>query len=169
MLHEFYRRADKIMCLEIAREAVCAGKPAPTETSFETAQTRKPTPTEKSRKNKKHKNGDRRRSPEANNKKAKSPDQRVLIPPPSKYTNFTYLTRLREKVFLATEQRGVYKQLDQLRGNHFKRNQNKYCRYHKDVGHTKECIMLKDEIKKLICDGYLRDYVRNGNAMPRTD
>ena len=26
--------------------------------------------------------------------------------------------------------------------------------------------MLKDEIEKLICDGYLRDYVRNGRTKP---
>ena len=28
--------------------------------------------------------------------------------------------------------------------------------------------MLKDEIEKLICDRYLRDYVYNGSAKPRT-
>ena len=57
-----------------------------------------------------------------------------------------------------------------MRGDRLKRNQSKYCRYHKDVGHTiEECIMLKDETEKLIRDGYLLDYVRNGNTKPRND
>ena len=34
---------------------------------------------------------------------------------------------------------------------------------------TKECIMLKDEIEKLIHNRYLRDYVYNGSAKPHTD
>ena len=32
-----------------------------------------------------------------------------------------------------------------------------------------ECIALKDEIGKLIQEGYLRDYVRNGGARPQND
>ena len=57
---------------------------------------------------------------------------------------------------MAAEQTGVFKRPDLLRGDRTKRNHNKYCWYHKDVGHnTKECITLKDEIEKLICCGYL--------------
>ena len=105
-----------------------------------------------------------------NNNKAKSPDRRVPRPPSSKYTNFTDLTGSHKEVFLATEQIGIYKRLDPLRGDHSKRNQNKYCWYHKDVGQTtEECVMLKDEIEKLIYDGYLQDYVHNRGAKPRTD
>ena len=105
-----------------------------------------------------------------NKKKAKSLDQRVPRPPLNKYTNFTDLTRSREEVFLATEQTGIYKRPDLLQGDHSKRNQNKYYRYNKDVGHTtKECAMLKDEIEKFIHDRYLRDYIRNGNAKPHTN
>ena len=89
------------MCLETAREAVHVGKPTPTETPHEAGQAGKSTPTEKSRENKKRKSGDHRQSLEVNNKKAKSPDQKVPRPPPSKYTNFTDLTRSREEVFLA--------------------------------------------------------------------
>ena len=29
--------------------------------------------------------------------------------------------------------------------------------------------MLKDEIEKLICEGYLRDYIRNGSAKLHND
>ena len=123
MLQEFYRRADKIMRLKV----VHAGKPTPTETPHETGQVGKSTPAEKSGKNKKHKSGNHRWSQEANNKKAKSPDQRVPRPPSSKYTNFTDLTGSREEVLLATEQTSVYKRPDSLQGDCSNRNQNKYC------------------------------------------
>ena len=84
------------------------------EAPRETVQAGKSTSAENNEENKKHKSGDRRRSPDANNKKAKSPDQRVPRPSLSKYTNFTDLTSSRDEVFLATEQTGVYKQTDPL-------------------------------------------------------
>ena len=59
-LAEFYRRADKIMRFEIAREAIQAGKPAPVEKNNDNG--------------KKQKNGDRRSSPEKTNKNPKAPD-----------------------------------------------------------------------------------------------
>ncbi|KAL5583362.1 hypothetical protein UlMin_015804 [Ulmus minor] len=44
----------------------------------------------------------------------------------------------------------------------------KYCRYHRDIGHvTEECRVLKDEIKRLIQRGQLRNYVRGNNQQPR--
>ena len=60
-------------------------------------------------------------------KKAKSSDQRVPRPHPSKYNNFIDLTRLREDVFLATEHTGMYKRPDLMLGDRSKRNQKKYC------------------------------------------
>ena len=51
-----------------------------------------------------------------------------------------------------------------------KKNQNKYCRYHRDVGNTtEECITLKNEIEKLIREEYLQSYVRNGGTKPLED
>ena len=144
------------MRIEIAREAI---------------QARKSNPMEKSNNNgKKRKNGDRHPSPEKSNKKSKAPDLRVLRPPPSKFTNYTDLVSSREDVFITAEQTGVFKQLDSLRGDRSKRNQNKYCRYHKDVSHTmEECITLKDEIEKLIRRGYLQDYVNARRARPQNE
>ncbi|GFZ14317.1 hypothetical protein Acr_24g0005070 [Actinidia rufa] len=41
-----------------------------------------------------------------------------------------------------------------------KRNQNKYCEFHRDHGHnTKDCFQLKEQIADLIKRGYLRKYV----------
>ena len=79
---------------------------------------------EKNGDSKKRKSGDRRWSPDEHNKEAKSPNQRVPIPPLSKYNNFTDLNRSCEDVFLATEHTGVYKRPDSLWGDFLKRNQN---------------------------------------------
>ncbi|KAL5553184.1 hypothetical protein UlMin_040585 [Ulmus minor] len=49
-----------------------------------------------------------------------------------------------------------------------RRDNTKYCRYHRDIGHiTEECRVLKDEIERLIQRGQLRNYVRNGDQQPR--
>ena len=57
-----------------------------------------------------------------------------------------------------------------MHGVRSKMNQNKYCRYHKDVGHTtEECITLKDEIEKLICHGYLQDYINGRSTRPQNN
>ncbi|GFY88915.1 hypothetical protein Acr_06g0008550 [Actinidia rufa] len=41
-----------------------------------------------------------------------------------------------------------------------KRNQNKYCEFHRDHGHnTEDCFQLKEQIADLIKRGYLRKYV----------
>ena len=64
----------------------------------------------------------------------------------------------------------MFERPDPLHGDHSKRNQKKYYRYHKDVGHTiEECITLKDEIKKLIRRGYLKDYINGRRARPQND
>ena len=71
---------------------------------------------------------------------------------------------------MAAEQTGLFKWHNPLCGDRSKRNQNKYCQYHKDVGHTtEECITLKDEIKKLIYHGYLKDYINGRRARPQND
>ena len=55
------------------------------------------------------------------------------------------LVSSREDVFMVVKQIGVFKWPDPLRGDRSKRNQTKYCQYHKDVGHTiEECITLKE-------------------------
>ena len=91
------------MRLETAREAIHAGRSTLVEAPHEIAPVGKSTSTEKNGDNKKGKSGDRRRSPDAHQKKAKILNQRVPRPHPSKYNNFTDLTRSREDIFLATE------------------------------------------------------------------
>ena len=71
---------------------------------------------------------------------------------------------------MVAEQTSVFNRLDSLRGDRSKRKQNKYCRYHRDIGHTTEkCITLKDEIEKLIRRGYLQDNIIGRRAKPQND
>ena len=71
---------------------------------------------------------------------------------------------------MAIEQTGVFKRPDLLRGDRSKRNQNKYCQYHKDVGNTtEECITLNDENEKLIRHWYLQDYVNGKRTRPQNE
>ena len=88
-LVKFYRRVDKIMRLETAREAIQAGKSALAKKS--------------SNNGTKRKNGDRPSSLEKANKKSKAPNLRMPQPPPSKFTNYTDLVSLREDIFMVAE------------------------------------------------------------------
>ena len=71
-LQEFCRRADKIMRLETAREVALTKRSTLAKASREIAPTRKTQSAENNRDNKKRKNGDRRRSPDAHQKKQRA-------------------------------------------------------------------------------------------------
>ena len=47
-----------------------------------------------------------------------------------------------------------------MEGNLSRRNQNLYCTYHRDKGHTtKQCRVLKDHLGQLVKAGYLKEFV----------
>ena len=49
--------------------------------------------------------------------------------------------------------------VEQDGGDPFRRNQNLYCTYHKDKGHTTEqCWVLKDHLGQLVKVGYLKEF-----------
>ena len=54
-----------------------------------------------------------------------------------------------------------------MRGDPSRRNQNLYCTYHKDKGHTTEqCRVLKDHLGQLVKAGYLKEFiVDSGNRV----
>ena len=86
------------------------------------------------------------------NKKKKGDNQYVPL-----YHVHTELNQPREQIYLANEKTIPFRRVDPMKGPRGKRDLNKYCRYHRDRGHTtKECRQLKDEIKGLISRGYLR-------------
>ena len=51
------------------------------------------------------------------------------------------------------------KWLEKVKGDHNKRNKNKYCRFHRDHGHDTKCYDLKQQIEKLIRQGKLRNFL----------
>uniref|UniRef100_A0A803QCW5 Reverse transcriptase domain-containing protein n=1 Tax=Cannabis sativa TaxID=3483 RepID=A0A803QCW5_CANSA len=60
------------------------------------------------------------------------------------------------------------KPLSMYKGRRQKRDPNKKCEYHDDIGHTKnECDYLKDEIERLIRNGHLSNWVRIPVIYPR--
>ncbi|XP_022858608.1 uncharacterized protein LOC111379468 [Olea europaea var. sylvestris] len=51
-----------------------------------------------------------------------------------------------------------------------KRNQSKYCHFHRDHGHnTEECLQLKEEIERLLRRGLLAKYVKNDKSRQRVE
>ena len=49
--------------------------------------------------------------------------------------------------------------VEQDGGDPFRRNQNLYCTYHKDKGHTTEqCWVLKDHLGQLVKAEYLKEF-----------
>ena len=49
---------------------------------------------------------------------------------------------------------------NKMGGDPSKRNQNLYCTYHRDKGHTTEqCMVLKDHLEQLVKVGYLKEFV----------
>ncbi|XP_022850716.1 uncharacterized protein LOC111372574 [Olea europaea var. sylvestris] len=51
-----------------------------------------------------------------------------------------------------------------------KRNQSKYCHFHRDHGHdTKKCLQLKEEIEHLLRRGLLARYVKNDKSKQRLE
>ena len=53
-----------------------------------------------------------------------------------------------------------FRWLNKIRGNPSRRNQNLYCTYHRDKGHTtKQCRVLKDHLGQLVKARYLKEFV----------
>ncbi|KAL5557373.1 hypothetical protein UlMin_039609 [Ulmus minor] len=74
----------------------------------------------------------------------------------------------KRKMDSQAEHRGIFNYPPGIRTPANKRDNTKYCRFHRDTGHTtKECRVLKDEVERLIQRGQLREYVRGANQQPR--
>ncbi|GMN20743.1 hypothetical protein TIFTF001_043160 [Ficus carica] len=80
--------------------------------------------------------------------------------PAGRFQQYTPLVTTIEHVLNQVTGRGLLRDPPPLRKDRALRNQNKYCNFHKDVGHdTKDCIQLRDQIELLIRDGHLREFV----------
>ncbi|KAL0364157.1 UNVERIFIED_CONTAM: hypothetical protein Sangu_0513300 [Sesamum angustifolium] len=89
-------------------------------------------------------------------------DRRRL--PPSDITRYTPLNAPRAEILAVAEQQGIVQWPLHMRENPKRMKSNKYCLFHKDRSHsTEDCFHLKDEIEKLIQQGYLKEYVERNN------
>ncbi|GMN38329.1 hypothetical protein TIFTF001_007560 [Ficus carica] len=80
--------------------------------------------------------------------------------PAGRFQQYTPLVMTIEHVLNQVTGRGLLRDPPPLRADRARRNQNKYCNFHKDVGHdTKDCIQLRDQIELLIRDGHMREFV----------
>ena len=53
-----------------------------------------------------------------------------------------------------------FRWLSKIGGDPSRRNQNLYCTYHRDKGHTiEQCRVLKDHLEQLVRSGYLKEYI----------
>ena len=115
----------------------------------------------------KYKNKKRERSPSPENRGRRRSPNRVNVantkrkwsPTPS-YKTYTPLTAPLVHIFKLNKWKTIFKKPEPL--NFFQsRDKKKYCEYHESTGHdTYECRHMKDEIKALIKEGYLTEWVK---------
>ncbi|KAL0420239.1 UNVERIFIED_CONTAM: hypothetical protein Slati_3046800 [Sesamum latifolium] len=82
--------------------------------------------------------------------------------PPFQRINAVYtpLTVPITQVFTAVEEKGLITRPRSWRDTPQCPKSDKFCRFHNDYGHaTEECRHLKNEIERLIQNGYLQEYV----------
>ncbi|XP_011102021.1 uncharacterized protein LOC105180059 [Sesamum indicum] len=96
-------------------------------------------------------------------KESKKKKERKHVPPVG-LARYTLLNAPRGEILVVAEQQGLINQWPKKMKDNPKRfKSDKYCRFHRDRGHTtEECHHLKNEIEKLIQRGYLKEYVNQG-------
>ncbi|XP_011075625.1 uncharacterized protein LOC105160057 [Sesamum indicum] len=90
-----------------------------------------------------------------------------------KYHKYTPLNTTRAKALLMVERKDVLRWPKPTRVTPSKKHSSKYCRFHRERGHdTEECYQLKDEIERLIRQGYFKDLIarnyQNGDRKSRS-
>ncbi|KAL0451566.1 UNVERIFIED_CONTAM: hypothetical protein Slati_1134700 [Sesamum latifolium] len=72
---------------------------------------------------------------------------------------YTPLTVTITQAFMAVEEKGLLTRLRSWRDTPQRPKYDKFCRFYNDYGHTtEECRNLKNEIERLIQNGYLQEY-----------
>ncbi|XP_027098963.1 uncharacterized protein [Coffea arabica] len=91
--------------------------------------------------------------------------EKAPAPPPFPEKSYTPLTRPRAQILAVMEAEGLGDRLPKMGTPRNKRNQDRYCAFHRDVGHDKEgCWALPKEIENLIQRGFLGLFVRHGRS-----
>ncbi|XP_012844534.1 PREDICTED: uncharacterized protein LOC105964572 [Erythranthe guttata] len=102
-------------------------------------------------------------------------DDRRPPPPPqgqptSSYNRFTPLNTRLTEILHVIEQKGLAEPPHPMQPNAKRERSDRYCRFHKDKGHTtEECAQLKLAIEKLIKQGHLGEYIDKPGNKRRED
>ncbi|GMN47479.1 hypothetical protein TIFTF001_016657 [Ficus carica] len=100
---------------------------------------------------------DRGKAPATSSREEPRPNPKT---PTGKFHQYTPLVTTVENVLYQVSNKGLLRDPRPIRTDRTRRNPNKYCHFHMDVGHeTKDCIQLRDQIEALIRDGHLREFV----------
>ncbi|KAL0313506.1 UNVERIFIED_CONTAM: hypothetical protein Sradi_5749900 [Sesamum radiatum] len=77
-----------------------------------------------------------------------------------KFSRYTPLATTRTKALMMVEKSNLLQWPQHTRFTPAKRFSNKYCRFHKEKGHdTEDCYQLKDEIERLVRQGYFKEFI----------
>ena len=161
-LTEFNKRAQRFVNVEEARSTLnVASQPVTTTINVNSASTSADPPASKpAAENPSKRNKNEGSNPEAEGGKKKKGERYFSV-----YRVYTELNESQENIYLANENQVPFRRPDPMRNQKSKRDSSKYCRFHRDTGHTTdECRQLKDEIEGLISRGYFRQYVKNQNT-----
>nr|XP_027122043.1 uncharacterized protein LOC113738985 [Coffea arabica] len=87
--------------------------------------------------------------------------EKAPAPPPLPEKTYTPLIRPRAQILAVMEAEGLGDRPPKMGTPRNKRNQDRYCAFHRDVGHdTEGCWALRNEIEDLIQRGFLGRFVR---------
>ncbi|KAL0373263.1 UNVERIFIED_CONTAM: hypothetical protein Sradi_3242000 [Sesamum radiatum] len=86
-------------------------------------------------------------------------DKERDLPYRPKFHRYTPLATNRAKAQMMVEKSNLLQWPQHTRFTPAKKYSNKYCKFHKERGHdTEECYQLKDEIERLVRQGYFKEY-----------
>ncbi|XP_027063006.2 uncharacterized protein [Coffea arabica] len=89
--------------------------------------------------------------------------EKAPAPPPLPEKGYTPLTRPRVQILAVMEAEGMGDRPPKMGTPRNKRNQDRYCAFHRDVGHdTEGCWALRKEIENLIQHSFLGRFVQQG-------
>nr|XP_027086512.1 uncharacterized protein LOC113708248 [Coffea arabica] len=89
--------------------------------------------------------------------------EKAPAPPPLPEKSYTPLTWPRAQILAVMEAEGLGDRPPKMGTPRNKRNQDRYCAFHRDVGHdTEGCWALRKEIEYLIQRGFLGRFVHHG-------
>ncbi|KAL5543710.1 hypothetical protein UlMin_007494 [Ulmus minor] len=108
-------------------------------------------------------NGSRKRNNVDNNRNQAPQNNQV-----PRFREYTPTTVPVATIYTENEHLGIFTIPPNIKTPENRRDNTKYCRYHRDIGHiTEECRVLKDEVERLIQMGQLRNYVGGNDQQPR--